>query len=351
MCIRDRHTGSFENIEELEPSSDVNKIFRISPEIDFGNAFENTELLGNICFISVGMVLNADEKKAKGEFSKDDLISDKPTKINKKPYVEAKYIGRYKINKVKYLEWDTDRCPAKIRRPTFPELYIHPKIIRGATVDGTYDEGALVCNHSINVMVTYNSLKAVSNRSIENSIKKWTDKPRKELEEISLNFDLKYILTILNSKFAKFYLNTIRRHRIEYYFYPDDFKRLPIKKIPLSSQRPFITLCDYMLFLNETEERRKAEKELIEFIDKQVIDSLVYELYFKEKFEEVGLKTNILGVVEHYLKAIENLRTGEEKLKLIKEVIEKIKSDRKVKGGIEKIKSNEWVKIIEEMKR
>ena len=42
------HTGSFENIEELEPSNDVNKIFRISPEIDFGSAFENTELLGNI---------------------------------------------------------------------------------------------------------------------------------------------------------------------------------------------------------------------------------------------------------------------------------------------------------------
>jgi hypothetical protein len=100
-----------------------------------------------------------------------------------------------------------------LARPTFPELYIHPKIIRGATVDGTYDESGLVCNHSINVMVRYDDLKSVSNRSIENSIKKWADKTRKELEEISLIFDLKYILTILNSKFAKFYLNTIRRHR------------------------------------------------------------------------------------------------------------------------------------------
>jgi type I restriction-modification system DNA methylase subunit len=141
------HTNSFENIAELEPSSDINKIFRISPEIDFGSAFDDTELLGDICFISVGMVLNADEKKAKGEFSKDDLIFDNPTRINKKTYVEAKYIGRYRINKVKYLEWDTDRCPAKIRRPTFPELYIHPKIIRGATVDGTYDESGLVENN------------------------------------------------------------------------------------------------------------------------------------------------------------------------------------------------------------
>ncbi|MCW3129332.1 MAG: Eco57I restriction-modification methylase domain-containing protein [Methanophagales archaeon] len=341
------HTNSFENIEELEPSSDINKIFRISAEIDLGSAFENTELLGNICFISVGMVLNADEKKAKGEFSKDDLISDKPTKINKKPYVEAKYIGRYQINMMKYLEWDTDRCPAKIRRPTFSELYIHPKLIRGRTTEGIYDENGLVCNDSACTLVLFNSLERVSNRSIENSIKKWTDKPRKELEEISLNFDLKYILTILNSKFAKFYLNTIRRHRIEYYFYPDDFKRLPIKKKPLTSQQPFITLCNYMLFLNETEERRKAEKELIEFIDEQVIDSLVYELYFKEKFEDEGLKTNLLALVEPYFKDIEDLKTEEEKLKVIKEVVERIKGDRRVKRDIEEIRNHEWVMLIE----
>jgi len=254
------HTHSFENVEELEPSCDVNKTFRISPEIDFGDVFMDIELLGNICFISYGLRPNSDERYWKGEFKKDDLISDKPTKINKKPYVEAKYIGRYKINKIKFLEWDTERSPKRLARPTFPELYVPPKIIRGATVDGTYDESGLVCNHSINVMVRYDDLKSVSNRSIENSIKKWTDKSRSALEEISLNFDLKYILTVLNSKFAKFYLNTIRRHRIEFYFYPDDFKKLPIKKVSLSSRRPFITLCDYRLFLNETEARRRTAR-------------------------------------------------------------------------------------------
>ena len=334
------HTLSFENVEELEPSCDVNKTFRISPEIDFGDVFMGMELLGNICFISKGMVIHAEERRYKGEFKKDDLISDKPTKINKKLYVEAKNIGRYKINKIKYLEWDTERSPKKLSRPTFPELYIHPKIIRGATVDGTYDKNGLVCNHSINVMVRYDDLKSVSNRSIENSIKKWTDKSRSALEEISLNSDLKYILTVLNSKFAKFYLNTIRRHRIEYYFYPDDFKRLPIKKVPLPSRRPFITLCDYMLFLNETEARRRTAKGLIDFIDKQVIDSLVYELYFKEKFEEDGLKTNLLGAVEPYLKETDN--PGE-----IRDIVEKIKSDRRVMETISKIKSHKWVQIIE----
>jgi len=86
---------------------------------------------------------------------------------------------------------------------------------------------------------------------------------------------------------------------------------------------------------------------LIEFIDKQVIDSLVYELYFKDKFEEDGLKTNLLGAVEPYLKGIESLETDEEKLKVIKEAVERIKSDRAIKREIERIKNHEWVKIIE----
>jgi len=86
---------------------------------------------------------------------------------------------------------------------------------------------------------------------------------------------------------------------------------------------------------------------LSDFIDKQVIDSLVYELYFKEKFEEDGLKTNLLGLVEPYLKDIENLKTDEEKLKVVKEVVEGITSERAIGREIEKIKSHEWVRIIE----
>jgi len=176
-----------------------------------------------------------------------------------------------------------------------------------------------------------------------------------------------YIFTMLSKEVNPFYLLALLNSKLISYFYvnkstvalKDDFRQttlkelreLPIIKVSFTEQGPFIALSKYLLFLNETEERRKTEKELIEFIDKQVIDSLVYELYFNEKFKEEGLKTNILGVVEPYLKGIENLKTGEEKLKLIKEVVEKIKSDRKVRGGIEKIKSNEWVKIIEEMKQ
>lgn len=172
-----------------------------------------------------------------------------------------------------------------------------------------------------------------------------------------------YIFTMLSKEVNPIYLLVLLNSKLISYFYvskstialKDDFRQttlgelreLPIIKISSSEQGPFIALSKYLLFLNETEGRRKNEKELIEFIDKQIIDSLVYELYFREKFEEEGLKSNLLGLVEPCLKDIENSETNEEKLKVIKEVVERIKSDKKVKREIEKIKSHEWVKVIE----
>jgi hypothetical protein len=161
-------------------------------------------------------------------------------------------------------------------------------------------------------------------------------------------YDMKYLLAILNSKLATHFYRDIAKELGRTFA---QVKTFNIKKIPIfpatQKQHIFITLCNCMLFLNETEERRKTEKELIEYIDKQIIDSLVYELYFQEKFKEDGLKTNLLGFVEPYLKDIGTLKTKEEKLKVVKEIVEEIKSDDKVKKEIKRIKGHEWVKEVE----
>lgn len=166
--------------------------------------------------------------------------------------------------------------------------------------------------------------------------------------DIDKSFDLKVLTALLNSTF----LTNI--YKILYssgsWNKSLKFRSSYLGKIPVilsQNQQPFITLCDYMLFLNETEEKRKNEKELIEFIDNQVIDSLVYELYFKEKFEEDGLKTNLFGLVEPYLEDIEGLESGEEKLRVVKEVVDGIENNRAIKEQIEQIKGHAWVKEIE----
>ena len=237
-----------------------------------------TEILGNICYVSVGMVLNADEKKAKGKFTKDDLISDKKDKIHCKKYIEAKDIERYMIKRVRYLEWGTKRVPDKIRRPTFPELYKPTKILKGAMTDAVYYDKGLFCNHSLMVCVLWKDLKGVENRSITTSIKKFNKKERSELEKISENFDLKYILAIINSKFGKDFLDTVRRSQLS--IYPDDLKKIPIRIID-NETRPIynkiIELVDEIIKLKKMGKDKDLQIE-IDTLDRK-IDDEVYKLY------------------------------------------------------------------------
>ncbi|PKP60095.1 MAG: hypothetical protein CVT89_00455 [Candidatus Altiarchaeales archaeon HGW-Altiarchaeales-2] len=104
---------------------------------------------------------------------------------------------------------------------------------------------------------------------------------------------------------------------------------------------PIKEVFTYLVFLNETEERRNSEKELIEFFDTQIIDSLVYEIYFDE------LKTNLINLVSPYLADISSLISSSEKLNAIKEVYDNLIHDKEILNLINEIKSHKWVKIIE----
>lgn len=79
--------------------------------------------LDHICYVSVGMVVHADEKVAKGEFELGDLVSEIKDKLHTKPFVEGKHLARWLPATRKWLEWGTERAPALFRRPTFSKLY------------------------------------------------------------------------------------------------------------------------------------------------------------------------------------------------------------------------------------
>ena len=263
-----------ENLREKVFKKTFSTIF--FPEID-------VEKLGDICYLSVGMVTNADEKNAKGEFTKSDLISNIKTDIFCKEYVEGKNIKEYSINKIRYLEYNTHRVPHKLRRPTFPELYIGEKILRGRVTKGTFDNTGIFCNDSIVVAKRFIDLKGVKARSISTSIAKNNfdfkgskskailTQRRIELEKTSDRYLLKYILSVINSKYAMGYLNNFRRHRLKNYFYPDDFRRFPIPQIELKQQIIFETLVNQILI------DKKAVKDTQILEDK--IDLMVYKLY------------------------------------------------------------------------
>ena len=171
--------------------------------------------------------------------------------------------------------------------------------------------------------------------------------------------NIKLIIDFCDLIIGKLYGFT--KEEIDYILNYDDAIRGG-RKIP----DEFSNVVDYMLFdcrLNKNS------------LNYELLDSLVYELYFKEKFHSDGLypepKEYLLELVSKHLKPINydrwaelywkkqlngNLTAEEEKeletlekenLKIIEEVYNSLVNDEQIQKQIEKIKSHEWVKIIE----
>ncbi|MFM9840506.1 MAG: Eco57I restriction-modification methylase domain-containing protein [Cyclobacteriaceae bacterium] len=118
---------AFSDVKILSDATGIDKYHYEKNEIQIDS--ENTEELADICFVSYGLRLNSDKDDKGSKFKKDDLLSDVKTKVNSKKYTEGKYLDKYLIKKSLFLEWDTERCPARLVRPTFPELYQPKKLL------------------------------------------------------------------------------------------------------------------------------------------------------------------------------------------------------------------------------
>ena len=82
------------------------------------NAHRHSDLhvLGDFCYIIKGVCCSSDEKIAKGEFKKADLISDVMDEKHTRKYIVGRDIGRYFIKRNRFIEYGTKRSPAKWQR-------------------------------------------------------------------------------------------------------------------------------------------------------------------------------------------------------------------------------------------
>jgi hypothetical protein len=160
------------------------------------------------------MVLNAHERLAKGQFKLDDLLVDRPDAIHPRPYVGSEDLRLpnatmqdfpFAAMRIRYLEYGTDRVPALIRRPTFPELYNRDKLMAGEFGSVVYDDGTLdplgflVCNHSIFQFVPWHSLAGVRNRALLDRERE-VGRLRPEMEALSPQYPLPFLAGLFNSE-------------------------------------------------------------------------------------------------------------------------------------------------------
>jgi hypothetical protein len=261
-------------------------VWNLTKEKRKTNRHSDMNVLGDFCYISVGMVLNSDEQTAKGEFTKEDLISETYDKIHCRKYIEAKDIERYNVKNIRYLEYNTERCPDRLRRPTFRELYERPKLMfnRLGNLQVFLDsETKFLHSDSMFSAVLWKDLKGVDNKSISASVKRYSKHSRKEMELLSETMDLRYLLGILNSKYASVLLSNLRGG--DYHIYPEHLRNLPIPKHSIDRRQSLIALVNQIL----SAKRKNPAADTL--ILETKIDRAVYELY--------GLNNAEIKIVEN----------------------------------------------------
>jgi len=102
------------------------------------------------------------------------------------------------------------------------------------------------------------------------------------------NISIKYVLAILNSNVTNFYIKCIgysREH--EYYEYKKVFvEKIILPDIPLTAQKPFEILVDYVLWLKSHESLLEtAVDKIMAGYFESMINGGVYELYFEESLK------------------------------------------------------------------
>ncbi len=243
---------------------------------------------GDVCYLITGAVLHNSET---GE-SKERLISTK-NKKGLKPYIEAKEIGRYLPPvSTKFLDYK----PNEVHRPKFRELFENEKIMiaRIATeVKATLDYNHLYTDHTIDLAVRKDMLVNVKHRDIKIS---------EEEAKLSQRYDLHYLLGILNSKLATWYLQNMLGMAIE--INPETGRQLPIRRIDFgnaaekSAHDGIVKSVEKMLSLQKERQsvRREDDLDHVRSLERKIasvdeeIDRKVYELY--------GLTVDEVRIVE-----------------------------------------------------
>lgn len=244
--IRILHSPSVVDTKRMENTEGEKNYIIELPKFEITR--EQTMPLGDICFVTYGLRPSSDKDDPKQKFRKSDLLSEQKSLVHNKLYTEGKFIERYVIAKEIFIEWGTERSPDRLVRSTFPELYDPDKLLMSRQKRVVaFSNKKHICDTTIVVGVLFNDLRGIENSNIRKyfvNIKK----ERKDLEDISARFDLKYLLVILNSNLIQYHLKFNSAGNID--STPDDWKQIPIKNIPKHLQFPFIEKANILLNLH-----------------------------------------------------------------------------------------------------
>ncbi len=253
--------ASFETLPLVRQLAEGEQVFRWRYLPALSTGMENKSIpLCAIAYIGTGIEAQSSECAEQiidGQRHKRFTLYDVfvlPSQDNERPAgfsdngVVGDDVDNYHLRRKRYVAYDRHR--PQMRGPRHPALFRTPeKLLLGETSGGYYDTDQLFTNHSVQVVVPWHAL-AQSGAIQETGIARVLLKSRQisgmaDLASLSQQFDLRYILAILNSRFMRRYLASnlhqgTRKGRI----YPDIWKRLSIKMVPLEQQKSIALLVE-----------------------------------------------------------------------------------------------------------
>ena len=152
----------------------------------------------------------------------------------------------------------------------------------------------------------------------------------------------KYILAVLNSKVADYFIRKLGVTRNGGYFEykPMFVEKLPVPQISKEQQKPFERLVDYILFLKE-----KDIHPLFVSMFETVINSLVYDLYFEEETKAHNLY--ISDFVPKYLVSLKHEMTDDEKIQICEKMYRALKNNDELTRAIINRNNSNLIKTIQ----
>lgn len=257
---------------ETDPARLFNKRVQIPLNL------KGTVRLDELCYVTVGMVLNSDEKldagtivevptsydpAAFGEqlvedrgkkgkrirhkpFTRDELVSDIKDAIHTRPTIGSREVSHGGIGRVRWLEYGRHtRCPARVRRPTFPELYDRTKIMFGTFTGVAVDDGVaddfLTTSDSVRLAIRWTHLENVEARALVEARNDLKREKRYDVD-LSRNFSEWYLCALALSEPIQQWLHANKRSMKDH-VYPEDIKAIPIKKLSPEAQTPYVVLA------------------------------------------------------------------------------------------------------------
>jgi type I restriction enzyme M protein len=260
----------------VQAETDPARLFNKRAEMPLD--LKNTVRWDEICYVTVGMVLNSDEDLKDGAmvevpasydplvfgedlvedhqktgkrirhkpFGRADLVSPSADAVHTRRYVDSREVLRGGVGQILWLEYGPHtRCPSRVRRPTFPALYDRTKIMFGTFTGVAVDDGAsggfLTTSDSVRLAIRWNMLEGVETRALTDARNQLTSEKRYD-PALSNDFSEWYLCALALSEPIQRWLHANKRSMKEH-VYPEDIKAIPIKRIPAVAQQPYVNLA------------------------------------------------------------------------------------------------------------